>query len=265
MQCDIYLFFGNICIFEEIFFYEFESSNKMEFLSIYNELLSSISGGFAKAWSLLLEYIEKSALCKNSEVSLAALKSFQEMLQIRTESGSLKDEFQHLFENPHKTPSDVIIAPPTVERMTRSASDDPTRGQVSDNKDKQDHVTSENGAGGNALSDSSLWLTAWSVWLNIGSAVTTPPETKEDAKMYIPSQAFLTALVKIFPPLYEHIKAKWGVSDIKRLCGVLQQALAVPVHSDSSPFILPVGELALTGLQQAVMDCVKVLEQVCFI
>lgn len=34
-------------------------------------------GDFPRAWSLLLEFIEHSALNKNNEVSLAALKAFQ--------------------------------------------------------------------------------------------------------------------------------------------------------------------------------------------
>lgn len=37
-------------------------------------------GDFARAWSLLLEFIENAALSKSNEVSLAALKSFQEIL-----------------------------------------------------------------------------------------------------------------------------------------------------------------------------------------
>jgi hypothetical protein len=43
------------------------------------KLLQSI-GDFARACSLLLEFIECSALSKSNEVSLAALKSFQEIL-----------------------------------------------------------------------------------------------------------------------------------------------------------------------------------------
>lgn len=37
-------------------------------------------GDFIRAWSLLLEFIENAALSKSNEVSLAALKSFQEIL-----------------------------------------------------------------------------------------------------------------------------------------------------------------------------------------
>lgn len=37
-------------------------------------------GDFNRAWSLLLEFIENAALSKSNEVSLAALKSFQEII-----------------------------------------------------------------------------------------------------------------------------------------------------------------------------------------
>lgn len=42
-------------------------------------------GDFPRAWSLLLEFIENAALSKSNEVSLAALKSFQEILYNRRE------------------------------------------------------------------------------------------------------------------------------------------------------------------------------------
>ncbi|GAB6021011.1 hypothetical protein CHUAL_003649 [Chamberlinius hualienensis] len=45
------------------------------------ELLQTL-GDFPRAWVLLLEFIEIGALGKNDEVSLSALKSFQEILQV---------------------------------------------------------------------------------------------------------------------------------------------------------------------------------------
>ncbi|KAJ8951458.1 hypothetical protein NQ318_006891 [Aromia moschata] len=43
------------------------------------QLLQAL-GDFPRAWSILLEFIEHAALSKNNEVSIAALKSFQEIL-----------------------------------------------------------------------------------------------------------------------------------------------------------------------------------------
>ncbi|XP_028146572.1 protein MON2 homolog [Diabrotica virgifera virgifera] len=42
--------------------------------------LLQVLGDFPRAWSVLLEFIENAALSKNNEVSIAALKSFQEIL-----------------------------------------------------------------------------------------------------------------------------------------------------------------------------------------
>lgn len=42
-------------------------------------------GDFPRAWSLLLEFIENAALSKSNEVSLAALKSFQDIIYNRRE------------------------------------------------------------------------------------------------------------------------------------------------------------------------------------
>lgn len=55
---------------------------------------------------------------------------------------------------------------------------------------------------------------AWRVWLTIGVDSTKPPTTglsadKNDVDIYIPSQAFLTALIQIFPALFQHIKIRF--------------------------------------------------------
>lgn len=52
---------------------------------------------------------------------------------------------------------------------------------------------------------------AWKVWLNIGTESTKPPTAglsgdKNDVDIFIPSQAYLTALTAIFPALFQHIK-----------------------------------------------------------
>lgn len=46
-------------------------------------------GDFDRAWSLILEFIQNAALSKNGEVSLAALKSLQEIMYHNSEMKSL--------------------------------------------------------------------------------------------------------------------------------------------------------------------------------
>lgn len=51
-------------------------------------------GDFTRAWTLLLEFIENAALSKINEVSLAALKSFQEILYNKP-NGDREEEDEH--------------------------------------------------------------------------------------------------------------------------------------------------------------------------
>lgn len=71
------------------------------------------------------------------------------------------------------------------------------------------------------------------MWLNIGTESTKPPMSEISDKteeLYIPSQAFLTALVQIFPALFQHIRTRFNNQDLNQFCTVLMNAVAVPVH-----------------------------------
>ncbi|XP_039310634.1 protein MON2 homolog isoform X8 [Solenopsis invicta] len=167
--------------------------------------LLQMLGDFPRAWSLLLEFIENSALSKNNEVSLAALKSFQEIL------------FQ-----PKGSDSTEVI-----------------------------HSNDSEG----------LWTVTWRVWLNIGMESTAPPQ-EGDTEPYVPSQAFLTALMHIFPGVFQHIRTKFTSPDLQKLCSVLKNAVAVPVHGESTPYILPsVPDVVLTHLQDEVLHSMELLQK----
>lgn len=67
-------------------------------------------GDFTRAWSLLLEFIENAALSKSNEVSLAALKSFQEILYNKPEDDSETKSIQLIVaekEQPHSDEKDI--------------------------------------------------------------------------------------------------------------------------------------------------------------
>ena len=118
-------------------------------------------GDFMRAWTLLLEYIEDSALCQNDEVSLAALKSFQELLSISHEENnnrapnekSTDDKVNQLFSNSDK--NFVETAQPTPLNL-------PGRSSL---------------VNGDVVEDQPLWDIAWKVWTNIGLVATTPNAT----------------------------------------------------------------------------------------
>ncbi|KAK2589193.1 hypothetical protein KPH14_002005 [Odynerus spinipes] len=167
--------------------------------------LLQLLGDFPRAWSLLLEFIENSALSKNNEVSLAALKSFQEILYLQ--KGCDNNEITH------------------------------------------------------SADSEALWTVAWRVWLNIGTESTTPPQENE-TEPYVPSQAFLTALVHIFPAVFQHIRKKFTGTDLDKLCVVLKNVVAVPVHGESTPYILPtVPDVVLTHLQDGVLHSMELLQK----
>lgn len=194
-------------------------------------------GDFPRAWSLLLEYIETNAMCNNAEVSLAALKSFQEILQM---SGDPKDKSDDLL-TLMKPPSEVVMSrsEDTSKALPRSSSEDSDL-------------------------DLALWTAAWKVWLNIGTSATKPPPSPggkaPDRGVYVPSQAFLTALIQTFPPLFEHIKTRFVAADLQKLSSVLKTALCVPVHGDASPFIIPsFPDVTTTPLQEASLAAMEVL------
>lgn len=173
--------------------------------------LLQMLGDFGRAWSLLLEFIENAALSKSNEVSLAALKSFQEIL--------------------YNKPADV---------------------------DSRSETT------GKECAD--IWSVTWRVWLNIGTESTKPPAAthlpEKSDEIYIPSQAFLTALVQIFPALFQHIRTTFDNNDLKKLCEVLMNAVAVPVHSDSTPYIMStISDSLLTPLHDGVLECMEILQK----
>ncbi|XP_047499034.1 protein MON2 homolog isoform X3 [Penaeus chinensis] len=179
-------------------------------------------GDFPRAWALLLDFIHTAALSKSNEVSLAALKSLQEMLQAGRSS--------------------------TV--VSSGSSDDLSSSSSLQSPLPEDSIAN--------------WNTAWKVWHTIGTEVTKPPpeEVTRGSDAYIPSQPFLTALVHIFPHLFQHIKPRFVVSDFTRLAAVLSGCVSVPVHGESSPFIHPsFTDVVVTPLQEGVLQALTVIEK----
>ncbi|KAK7482827.1 hypothetical protein BaRGS_00025993, partial [Batillaria attramentaria] len=207
-------------------------------------------GDFPRAWSLLLEYIETSALCRNAEVSLAALKSFQEILQISRDTKDKSDDLDL---------PQAMLRPPAAEEIHRS---DDTSTPPSTPPATQETISDS------ADNDIPLWSAAWRVWLNIGTNATKPPEPQGEGpaqgargeRVYVPSQNFLTALILTFPPLFEHIKARFVTNDLQQFSQVLLSALSVPVHGDASPFIIPsYPDVTITPLQEASLQAMEAL------
>uniref|UniRef100_A0A673JKJ1 Protein MON2 homolog n=1 Tax=Sinocyclocheilus rhinocerous TaxID=307959 RepID=A0A673JKJ1_9TELE len=213
-----------------------------------------LAGDFFKAWEVLLDHIQSAALSKNNEVSLAALKSFQEILQLVT---PIKDT-----DKPDALTMDV---PPVLMESLQGSG--PGRPLVRSDS-LAERLAQRYGAQpslpppGEELDDSALWWSAWNTWYRIGTECTRPPSGGTDKLVFVPSQPFLTALIQIFPALYQHIAGGFSMEDLKKLGVILHGAVSVPISSDSSPFILPsYTEAVLTSLQEVVLTALDVLQK----
>ncbi|XP_037539677.1 protein MON2 homolog [Nematolebias whitei] len=216
------------------------------------------SGDFFEAWEALLNHIQSAALSKNNEVSLAALKSFQEILQIVT---PLKDS-----DKAGDALTAMGVPPVLIDPLSASG---PGRPLVRSDS-LVERLTRYNGAElqvpppgeESALDDLTLWWSAWNTWYRTGTESTRPPIAPMEKLSFIPCQPFLTALIQIFPALYQHIKANFSMEDLKKLGVILHGAVSVPISSEASPFILPsYTEATLTSLQEAVLVALDVLQK----
>jgi len=107
-----------------------------------------------------------------------------------------------------------------------------------------------------------LWAAAWTSWLRVGEEATAPPPEGE-LEAYIPSQAFLAALVQTLPSLLPHAPLQAQPTHLERLLRVLHQAVAVP-SQDYPPFQMIAADSALSPLQDAVLNTVATLQNVTF-
>ncbi|XP_044534677.1 protein MON2 homolog isoform X3 [Gracilinanus agilis] len=210
-------------------------------------------GDFPKAWDVLLDHIQSAALSKNNEVSLAALKSFQEILQIVS---PMRDSDKPETPPAVNVPVPVLIGPISTPGLSR-----PFMRTDSIGERLARYTGSEPAIVTDEIEDLNLWWAAWNTWYRIGSESTQPPLTC-DKLTFIPSQPFLTALIQIFPALYQHIKTGFSMDDLQKLGIILHSAVSVPISSDASPFILPsYTEAILTSLQEAVLTALDVLQK----
>uniref|UniRef100_A0A5F8H5E9 Protein MON2 homolog n=1 Tax=Monodelphis domestica TaxID=13616 RepID=A0A5F8H5E9_MONDO len=210
-------------------------------------------GDFPKAWDVLLDHIQSAALSKNNEVSLAALKSFQEILQIVS---PMRDSDKPETPPAVNVPVPVLIGPISTPGLSR-----PFMRTDSIGERLARYPGSEPAIVTDEIEDLNLWWAAWNTWYRIGSESTQPPLTC-DKLTFIPSQPFLTALIQIFPALYQHIKTGFSMDDLQKLGIILHSAVSVPISSDASPFILPsYTEAVLTSLQEAVLTALDVLQK----
>lgn len=185
---------------------------------------------------------------------MAALKSFQEILQIVS---PVRETEKPDTPPAINVPVPVLIGSVTATGLGRSFMRTDSIGErIGKYSATEPPVITDE------IEDLDLWWAAWNSWFRIGSESTKPP-LSFDKMTFIPSQPFLTALIQIFPALYQHIKTGFSMDDLQKLGVILHGAISVPISSDASPFILPsYTEAVLTSLQEAVLTALDVLQKV---
>ena len=119
----------------------------------------------------------------------------------------------------------------------------------------------QNNEGRVTLSDD-IWRISWLVWLKIGTAIKVPQPEKITDDTYIHTQAYLTALIQIFPNIFQHIKLNFNIDDLKQLCKVLTNVVHVPIYGDSSQYMLSnTAEYSLNILHDGVLQVVDLVQR----
>uniref|UniRef100_S4RGZ0 Protein MON2 homolog n=1 Tax=Petromyzon marinus TaxID=7757 RepID=S4RGZ0_PETMA len=219
------------------------------------KLLKALTGDFSKAWNALLDHIQAAALSRNGEVSLAALKSFQEILQIVPPQGREGERDEGLVSALDTAQVCVLPLPFSVGRRQLPGMP-PALGRSDSLVDGGDGADGPSGD-----EDAELWWAAWLAWVRIGGESTQPPCDGERAT-FVPSQLYLAALVHIFPALFRHVRPRFGMTEMRVLGVIMYGAVSVPISSDVSPFLLPsFTEAILTALQEAVLGALTLLQK----
>ncbi|XP_065358629.1 protein MON2 homolog [Calliphora vicina] len=179
--------------------------------------LIQMLGDFDRAWSLILEFIQNAALSKNGEVSLAALKSLQEIMYHNADNKQCSNK-------------------------TEAAGGDKAK-----------------------LKSEEIWNIAWKIWLNIGMESTKMSAKSQDStqdEFYIPSQAYLTALMQIFPAIFQQIQKRFKPADFDKFCTVLTNAVCIPVQTEAVPYIMSsVSDSLLTPLHDSILECMELIQK----
>lgn len=253
----------------------------------------TVGGDFVKAWTLLLEYMEKAALNRNVEVSLAGLRSLHELLMVYSNSNNVGD-----------------VTNMTSNDKNAAAMDRLQREEDWQSKNGLSGSTASPAASPSPLVENEIWTITWTVWMRIATAATettvvespiNPPPTtttssgsstagtEDRRRREYPlqqhhqslqhKQKFLTALLQIFPLIFTRIKARFTDQDLNDLFRVLDAAAAVDgsaavVLSDHHQYYHHQQQLQqqnyyggsysqqqLTRLQDEILQCLETLER----
>ncbi|KAK0399880.1 hypothetical protein QR680_003255 [Steinernema hermaphroditum] len=179
---------------------------------------------YQQIFDSILEYIEYSSTSDNSEMSLAALKSFHELLTDRSASQESKsNSTSSLHDDSNNFPSGLWLAAWNAwARITKSL------------------VSSK--------------ITP----LSSSGASNTE---KNNDKHRVPSAVHLTTAMQVFIPLFEKIAGLVDPAELKhsRTLALFRGVVAVPVASDTAKPFATSSSADVSTTQKAVLECVKAM------
>ncbi|KJH42631.1 hypothetical protein DICVIV_11380 [Dictyocaulus viviparus] len=183
---------------------------------------------FGSAWEALLTYLEWAACYPNAELSLAAIKNFQEVLLGRVSSQTLDINTRERASSAENYAEDVIPYLPL-----------------------QQWIESWN-----------AWQRISRGLARIGVGATS--ETLS-SKPYVPGPSHLTTLINIFPQLFNHVAHHINSDELKaeQLPSVLESLVNVPVPSEQVPFIMQSSHSNMSPTQEAVLEAIRSIYNEC--
>lgn len=202
-------------------------------------LIKLADNEFHKMWTFLLNIIENLALSKNSEISIAALRGFHELLGNQNYFASASSFSQSSASSVQSVAAAAAAASLVLPNGTSEKSDSLTSIAVKS-------------------LDISQWLSAWKTWLNIGNCLTATISNSENWPP--PGQTFLTSYIDLVFVIVDKLApaSKFSNKDFENFSLILDKMLNVPVLSnDYSSFILIQTDTNLTPLQNSALNTLK--------
>ncbi|CAD5226469.1 unnamed protein product [Bursaphelenchus xylophilus] len=185
---------------------------------------------FENSWKTLLTFIEYVAGTDNSEMSLAALKNFQELLFGRAQSGA----------NPKKKKNGSVgeeQALPLPEKLWMIS--------------------------WRAFTNISKAITSPTIPEASLSTVDVMTSASEYPKHFIPGTFHFTTLLSAFQPLFYRVCKRLEPNDVGKdgILAIFKRIVSTPMSPDQGPFMMTTQNSEINPSQECILDCVYVIFQ----
>ncbi|VDO30726.1 unnamed protein product [Haemonchus placei] len=183
---------------------------------------------FGSAWEALLSYLEWASCYHNAELSLSALKSFQEVLLGKISSQTLDINYKERASSSTEDVTPYLPLPQWIESWN-------------------------------------AWQRISRGLARMGTSATTTESKYTIKSSYVPGPSHLTTLLHIFPPLFEHVARHISVDELKaeQLPSVLESLVNVPVPTEQVPFVVHSSQSHMSPTQEAVLEAIRSIYNEC--